>query len=216
MPPPNAPFPPVEMRGTSPAVDGNDARSPIPRDEIDSPRAISSTPPGHSSSELPRGDATNLAGRIRKTNSSSARGVANLTPEQLARKRANDRQAQRAIRERTKAQIEALEQKVQELSSQQPYQDLQKAIAEKNAIQAENDNIKKRLVMVMETIQPLLDKPGELDYSTGPVSNAVCKLTRNHKIFHRSQQVELAVHSEALSKSPLSDDRTLPGHSSQS
>ena len=38
-----------------------------------------------------------------KLTSSSSRGVANLTPEQLAKKRANDREAQRAIRERTKS-----------------------------------------------------------------------------------------------------------------
>jgi hypothetical protein len=44
--------------------------------------------------------------------SSSSRGVANLTPDQLAKKRANDREAQRAIRERTKNQIENLERRI--------------------------------------------------------------------------------------------------------
>ena len=48
----------------------------------------------------------------------------NLTPDQLAKKRANDREAQRAIRERTKGQIEGLERKIQELTSQQPYQEV--------------------------------------------------------------------------------------------
>ncbi|KAL1969450.1 hypothetical protein VTN77DRAFT_8888 [Rasamsonia byssochlamydoides] len=87
-----------------------------------------------------------------------SRGVANLTPEQLARKRANDRQAQRAIRERVKAQIEALEQRVRELSSSQPYQDLQKAVAEKEAIKAENEEIKRRLAAVLDLIQPVVGK----------------------------------------------------------
>ena len=48
----------------------------------------------------------------RRTAGSSSRGVANLTPDQLAKKRANDREAQRAIRERTKNTIEQLERKI--------------------------------------------------------------------------------------------------------
>lgn len=90
----------------------------------------------------------------------SLRGVANLTPEQLARKRANDRQAQRAIRERTKAQIEALEKKVRELSSSPPYQELQKIVAEKEAVQAENAEIKRRLAAVLDLVQPVVVKGG--------------------------------------------------------
>lgn len=106
--------------------------------------------------------AASLAGRKRKVASSaSLRGVANLTPDQLARKRANDRQAQRAIRERTKSQIEALESRVRELSSQQPYQDLQKLVAEKDRILAENDDIRRRLSTVLGILQPLVDKPGK-------------------------------------------------------
>lgn len=87
----------------------------------------------------------------------SSRGVANLTPEQLAKKRANDREAQRAIRKRTKAQIEALERRVQELTSQQPYQDLQAALQQKQAVLAENDEIRRRLSSVMAIIQPILN-----------------------------------------------------------
>jgi len=68
------------------------------------------------------------AGRKRKLNSTSSRGVANLIPDQLAKKRANDRQAQRAIRERTKGHNEALEKQARELSLQKPFLDLQAAI----------------------------------------------------------------------------------------
>lgn len=96
------------------------------------------------------------AGRKRKSNSTSARGVANLTPVQLAKKRANDRQAQRAIRERTKAHIETLEQQVRELSSQKPYQDLQDALRQNEAILAENREMKQRLRTIVDTIQPLV------------------------------------------------------------
>ncbi|KAI3322495.1 hypothetical protein HD806DRAFT_127425 [Xylariaceae sp. AK1471] len=46
------------------------------------------------------------------------RSVSTLTPAQLARKRANDREAQRAIRARTKEHIENLEREIDELRSQ--------------------------------------------------------------------------------------------------
>lgn len=104
------------------------------------------------------GDSTSAPGRKRKLNSISARGVANLTPEQLAKKRANDRQAQRAIRERTKGHIEALEQQVRELSSQKPCQDLQTALKKNEALQAENRELRDGLKKAMDTIQPLLEK----------------------------------------------------------
>ncbi|KAH8878624.1 hypothetical protein GQ53DRAFT_673750 [Thozetella sp. PMI_491] len=45
------------------------------------------------------------------------RSVSTLTPSQLARKRANDREAQRAIRARTKEHIERLERELEELKS---------------------------------------------------------------------------------------------------
>lgn len=99
-------------------------------------------------------------GQKRKKQSTGSRGVANLTPEQLARKRANDREAQRAIRERTKNQIETLNARIRELESSQPYHDLQQAIREKNAVQAENEDIKRRLATVIGILQPLLGTQG--------------------------------------------------------
>lgn len=117
-----------------------------------------------------------------------SRGVANLTPEQLTKKRANgtflfffymflwcstgpgkerntmsltvsvilDREAQRAIRERTKLTIENLERRIRELTSQQPYQELQAVIRAKEAVEAENADIKRRLASVIGMLQPLV------------------------------------------------------------
>lgn len=99
------------------------------------------------------GDSTSSASK-----GVSSRGVANLTPEQLARKRANDREAQRAIRERTKNQIDRLNREIQDLKSQQPYHDLQVVLREKEAVHAENEDIKRRLHDVMQLIQPVLLK----------------------------------------------------------
>lgn len=99
------------------------------------------------------------SGRKRKLNSMSARGVANLTPDQLAKKRANDRQAQRAIRERTKGHIEALEQQVRDLSSQKPFLDLQAALRQNEVIRSENRELRQGLKAAMDIIQPLLARP---------------------------------------------------------
>jgi len=96
----------------------------------------------------------------RNSASASSRGVANLTPDQLARKRANDREAQRAIRERTKNQIDRLNQRIQELESQQPYNDLQVVLRQKEAVQAENEDIRRRLASVLAIIQPILGTHG--------------------------------------------------------
>ncbi|KAM7182816.1 hypothetical protein V8F33_013998 [Rhypophila sp. PSN 637] len=53
------------------------------------------------------------------TKRKGTRSVSTLTPQQLARKRANDREAQRAIRARTKEHIERLERELAELKSRQ-------------------------------------------------------------------------------------------------
>lgn len=67
-----------------------------------------------------------------------------------------DREAQRAIRERTKNQIEALERRIQDLTSQQPYQDLQNALRAKGVVEAENADLKKRLATILSLVQPLV------------------------------------------------------------
>ena len=99
-------------------------------------------------------------GRKRKADGTSSRGVANLTPEQLAKKRANDREAQRAIRERTKNTIENLERRIKELESQQPFQELQNVIRLKDAVLAENEDLKRRMQSILALLQPLAGPQG--------------------------------------------------------
>lgn len=107
--------------------------------------------------------------------SSSSRGVANLTPEQLAKKRANDREAQRAIRERTKNQIETLEKKIRDLTSQQPYQELQHVLRSKEQVEEENRDVRKRLQDVLGIITPVLNAHGLFNASS---FETVAKSTR--------------------------------------
>jgi len=112
--------------------------------------------------DAPSPDPSSDNSKKRRTaGSTSSRGVANLTPEQLAKKRANDREAQRAIRERTKNQIENLEQKIRELTSQQPYQELQNVLRQKELVENENADIRKRLASVLSLIQSIVGpQPG--------------------------------------------------------
>jgi hypothetical protein len=56
---------------------------------------------------------------IQPASRAGTRSVATLTEAQLARKRANDREAQRSIRQRTKDRIEGLEQRIRELTEEQ-------------------------------------------------------------------------------------------------
>ena len=102
-----------------------------------------------------------VSSKKRRT-STTGRGVANLTPEQLNKKRANDREAQRAIRERTKGQIESLERKIHELTSQQPYKELQHALRQRELVESENEEIKKRLHAILGIIEPITGGNGIL------------------------------------------------------
>lgn len=97
-----------------------------------------------SQDHVPTPNATNSRKR-RATGAPGSRGVANLTPDQLAKKRANDREAQRAIRERTRNTIDSLEQRIREFESQQPFQDLQRVVQERDRALAECEELRRRL-----------------------------------------------------------------------
>ncbi|OAQ88741.1 BZIP transcription factor [Purpureocillium lilacinum] len=102
-------------------------------------------------------DGTDDAGRRKKLKTGpGSRGVANLTPEQLAKKRANDREAQRAIRERTKNQIETLERRIRELTNLKPYQELQAVVRAKEAVERENAEIKRQLANIVGLLNPII------------------------------------------------------------
>ncbi|KAE8448070.1 hypothetical protein EG329_009835 [Mollisiaceae sp. DMI_Dod_QoI] len=64
-------------------------------------------------------------GAKRRASRAGTRSVASLTPEQLARKRANDREAQRSTRQRTKNHIKDLERRNLELSREEETQTLE-------------------------------------------------------------------------------------------
>ena len=131
---------------SGPALIDDDAISPLPPTPLPNPNPDPEPIPANH----------RAASSTKKRRISGSRGVPNLNPDQLAKKRANDRDAQRAIRERTKGQIEALEQKIRELTSQQPYQDLQHVVRQKELVEAENEDIK-RLNSIVAITQPLVN-----------------------------------------------------------
>jgi len=153
----------------SAAVRGTDivhiqAQGPAGRaSDIDRKRSRTGTDDGGynsaTSANQPNQDGANGT-KKRKTGGTGSRGVAHLTPEQLEKKRANDREAQRAIRERTKIQIESLQRQIHELKSQQPQLELQAALRAKEDVEAELLDIKRRLASVLSMIQPIVAGTG--------------------------------------------------------
>ncbi|KAK3332420.1 hypothetical protein B0T19DRAFT_102513 [Cercophora scortea] len=79
------------------------------------------------------------------TKRKGTRSVSTLTPSQLARKRANDREAQRAIRARTKEHIERLERELDELKKQNRDETVQQLIRRNKALEQELMQLKESL-----------------------------------------------------------------------
>ncbi|KAL8306042.1 hypothetical protein RB601_009132 [Gaeumannomyces tritici] len=105
--------------------------------------SLSSTSQFSSPTASPRDSTTTMtrspsAEPSKPTKRKGTRSVSTLTPSQLARKRANDREAQRAIRARTKEHIERLEREVEELKSKQNRDEtLQELIRKNKALEKE-------------------------------------------------------------------------------
>ncbi|KAH7121940.1 bZIP transcription factor [Dactylonectria estremocensis] len=78
------------------------------------------------------------------------RSVSTLTPSQLARKRANDREAQRAIRARTKEHIDRLERELEDLKSKQSRdQTVQELLRRNKALEDELSRLKENMGVSM-------------------------------------------------------------------
>ncbi|UKZ81987.1 hypothetical protein TrVFT333_009768 [Trichoderma virens FT-333] len=208
----------VRRRGISPGA-GDSAESGSPT-EVIKHEAEATAPSLTPAMAMPNGAGVGAAGaaeametteteevenvtKKRKTGAGS-RGVANLTPEQLAKKRANDREAQRAIRERTKNQIERLERRIHELEAQKPYQDLQVVVRAKEAIEAENAEIKRRLASIIGMLQPLVgpNMPSinpALPYAAPPIP--VTTTTRSNIAYHPAASTSSASPAGGMAES---------------
>ena len=144
----------------------------------------------HHSSVHNGSSASDGPSKKRRTSTTAPRGVANLTPDQLAKKRANDREAQRAIRERTKIQIESLEQKIRDLTNQQPHQELQSILRQKQVVEAENQNIKRKLNAALSLLQPLLGGYGEGSIGMRAIPLCIRTPMAHHSVQYQAQICE--------------------------
>ena len=91
---------------------------------------------------------SSLPGAKRRASRAGTRSVTTLTAAQLERKRANDREAQRAIRQRTKDHIESLERQITELTAQQDTSNPSKLVElmqRNEELEQENTMLKTRL-----------------------------------------------------------------------
>jgi hypothetical protein len=84
-------------------------------------------------------------GAKRRPSRAGTRSVTTLTAAQLERKRANDREAQRAIRQRTKDHIESLERRIAELTSNQDNHRLLEVMQRNEQLEQENAMLRDRL-----------------------------------------------------------------------
>ncbi|TKA74168.1 hypothetical protein B0A55_06584 [Friedmanniomyces simplex] len=117
--------------------------------------AVQHTPQATAAAALSEGETSTNGHNGKKRKASGApgsRGVANLTPDQLAKKRANDREAQRAIRERTRNTIASLELRIRELESQQPFQELQRVLQQRDDAVRECEELRNRLATVAHVV----------------------------------------------------------------
>ncbi|KAL2131588.1 hypothetical protein VTI74DRAFT_4829 [Chaetomium olivicolor] len=135
-----------------------------PPSSLTLPQVKGDDTPGRSTADTPDStDTGNGSSNKKRKTGRGSRGVANLTPEQLERKRANDREAQRAIRERQRLRTEQYEREIAELKSKQPYQELQGVLRQKEAVEAELADVKRCMAAIMAMIQPIVGGRDDVD-----------------------------------------------------
>ncbi|KAH7120104.1 hypothetical protein B0J13DRAFT_680741 [Dactylonectria estremocensis] len=97
------------------------------------------------------------------TNTNSTRRTSNLTPSQLARKRANDREAQRALRARNKDYVKTLERELEGLKSR--FQTLEELLRRKMALEDELLRLKEEIDL---SVTSLTSSTREAVYDDNP------------------------------------------------
>ena len=94
---------------------------------------------GYASSESESRQASSSVGKKRASRAGT-RSVTTLSAAQLERKRANDREAQRAIRQRTKDHIDNLERNISDLRAAQDASEKMVAVTQQRNRELEEEN----------------------------------------------------------------------------
>jgi hypothetical protein len=136
-------------------------------------------------------------GAKRRASRAGTRSVATLTPEQLARKRANDREAQRNIRQRTRDHIESLEQRIRDLSGDR--QDDRNV----EEIQRRNEELEEELKRLKDILHALEDDIGPSPLTTS--SMCMCGHPQEqgwsvefHRVMHYSSFCFIFSHKQSI------------------
>ncbi|KAM0179298.1 hypothetical protein ACHAPF_002957 [Botrytis cinerea] len=105
------------------------------------------------------------AGEKKRVSRAGTRSVSTLSPAQLARKRANDREAQRNIRLRTKEHIERLEARIEELTCGR------ESGAELEEARKRNEALEREVRQLSESLAQLRDDDSSSTYAHCIFSN---------------------------------------------
>lgn len=107
---------------------------------------------GSSSHQAPSRSSQDGSGsRRRRESRAGTRSVSTLSAAQLERKRANDREAQRTIRQRNREHIESLERQVAQLTARK--EQLDNALQQNAVLEAEIERLKRQLATVNHQVR---------------------------------------------------------------
>jgi hypothetical protein len=135
------------------------------------------------------------------------RSVSTLTPSQLARKRANDREAQRAIRARTKEHIERLERELEELKSNQSRDKTVQELLRRNKV------LEEELFRIKETVGVSMTSSPYQSAGKTWETDSLCQLAIADTLSVYDDNLSSgsgAVHSPRSSPFPQTDYNHLP------
>ena len=130
------------------------------------------------------------SGRRKRESRAGTRSVSMLSPAQLERKRANDREAQRTIRQRTREHIENLEKQVSELSEHKEH--LDEALQQNAALETEIEHLKQQLAAVTQQLQ--YTRSHSLESTTEPIP-CPARSREDDSFLQSSTYTDLAIHS---------------------
>ncbi|EMR83094.1 putative bzip transcription factor protein [Botrytis cinerea BcDW1] len=112
------------------------------------------------------------AGEKKRVSRAGTRSVSTLSPAQLARKRANDREAQRNIRLRTKEHIERLEARIEELTCGR------ESGAELEEARKRNEALEREVRQLSESLAQLRDDDSSRNWAPRSVPSGVVQDSR--------------------------------------
>ncbi|KAF2865097.1 hypothetical protein BDV95DRAFT_653129 [Massariosphaeria phaeospora] len=177
--------------------------------------SLRKTPPYEEHSSGSESKKQSLSGAKRRPSRAGTRSVSTLTTAQLERKRANDREAQRAIRQRTKDHIDSLERQVRDLNAQLETNSsgkMMELLRRNEELEQENAILRTRLSHAAAAMGDHNGVPGSAPSpsdrmhiqprrsSTGTVRNSVPEIaTPGSQPGHWQQQAQYSPHVEASS-----------------